>query len=182
MPLDMSTVTAPPKKAAPNRQGSRPVSKAPVPLSKNEIRQQGLMGLAQAAQALCVVAGNYADAATIGQYGPPLTGEIANLADAYTVIAGPVDFLIQIGPFSGLLAIGIPMALQLMANHGAVDASRLSAQGVVPPAQLEAQMQAQVLRQQAEWMAAQMQAQAEVEKAQADLKRMMEEQNHKVPA
>lgn len=174
MPIDMSTVTAPPKKSTANRTGSRqPVSRVPVQQSKNEIRQHGLMGLAQAGQAIAIISGNYADAATIGQYGPPLTVELANLADAYAWMAGPIDLLIQIGPFSGLLAVAIPMGLQLMANHGAVDASRLAGQGVVPPGQLEAQMKARVLQQQADAMAAQMQAAEQARRAQQRLDEMM---------
>lgn len=134
------------------------------------------MGLAQAAQGVCVLFGNYADAATVGKFAPALSSEVANLADQYEVVAGPVDFLIQIGPLSGLLAVLLPMGLQLAANHNVVDASRLASQGVVPPAVLEAQMQAEVMRMQAEAMAAQQKALREAQAAREQLERMISEQ------
>lgn len=174
MPIDMSTVTAPPKKAAP-RTGTRSTAKAPVTVEQTlaQKRQEGLMGLAQLSQAICVMVGQYADAATIGKYSPPLTQEVAELADTYDVIAAPIDMLIKMGPFGGLLAAGLPFALQILANHGRLDATRLSAQGVVPPAVLEAQMTAEVMRMQAEMLAAQKKAMAEAQQAKDELATMM---------
>lgn len=174
MPIDMSTVTAPPKRNTAGRTGSRTTAKVVQPeKSKAEKRQEGLMGLAQLGQAICVMTGQYADAATIGKHSPALTQEVALLADSYDIVSGPVDFLIQVGPFGGLLAAGLPFVLQLMANHGALDATRLSAQGVVPPSVLEAQMTAEVMRMQADMLAAQKQAMADAQQAKDELATLM---------
>lgn len=168
----MSTVTAPPKKSNTTRTGTRQTSsrmQVQPQLTQAEKRASGLMGIAQLGQALCVMTGQYADAATIGKHAPAITNEVALLADSYDIVAGPVDFLIQVGPFGGILAAGLPFVLQIMANHGALDATRLSSQGVVPPAVLEAQMQAQVMRMQADMVAAQQKAVEEAQKARAEL-------------
>lgn len=183
MPIDMSTVTAPPRKSTKTIQGrATPVSKVPVQQSKKQIRQEGLMNLAQAGQAVCILFGQYADAATVGKFAEPLSGEIASICDEYDIVAGPVDFLIQIGPLSGLLAVLLPMGLQIAANHGAVDANRLATQGVVPPAVLEAQMQAQVMQMQAEAMAAQQNALREAQAAREELERMIQTQQQMATA
>jgi hypothetical protein len=108
--------------------------------------------------------GLYADAAAIGQHFPPVAKELANIADGSEFLAKPIDLLIEVGPYGALVAAAMPLALQIMANHGIVDASRMMGQGVVPPEVLEAQMKAEMARMQADALRQQQEA---IEEAQA---------------
>ena len=150
--------------------------------SLTERRAEGLNGLAQLFQGVCLMTGQYADAAAIGQHFPPVAMELAKVADTSDVVAKPIDFLIEIGPYGALIAAAMPLALQLMANHKMIDASRLGGQGVVPPEVLEAQMKAQVARMQAEAMQAQQMAIREAREAQRAFEAMMAEPTQQMPA
>lgn len=171
MPIDMSAAKAPPR-----RTPSRTVKATPPPVESktlNDKRREGLMGLAQLAQGLCLMTQQYADAATIGQHFPPFGAEIANLADTYDVVAKPIDFLIEIGPFGAVIAAGMPFVLQLLANHKVIDGSRMAGQGIVPPEVLEAQMKAQVAQMQAEALLEQRRAMTEARDAQQAYEKFM---------
>jgi hypothetical protein len=172
MPIDMSAAKAPPK-----RRASSAVKTAaqvqPEISTLNQRRTQGLIGLAQLGQGLCLMMGQYADAAAIGRFFPPLAQEVANVADTADVVAKPIDFLIEVGPYGALIAAGMPLVMQLMANHGALDASRLGGQGVVPPEVLDAQMRAQMAQMQTEALKQQQQAIAEAQRAQREFEEMM---------
>lgn len=180
MPIDMSLAAkAPPRKATGR------ASKVTVPVetqSLNERRTKGLMELAQLGQGIAVMFGQYADAAAIGRYFPPVAAELSNVADSSDVIAKPIDFLIEVGPYGALLAAALPLAMQVMANHRIIDASRLAGHGVVPPEVLEAQMQAEMARMQADAMKKQQQALNEARQAQAEYERMMAESQREFQA
>lgn len=178
MPIDMSAAKAPPKKANPGttRRATPAVKAAPETQSLNERRTQGLMGLASLGQGLCLMMGQYADAAAIGQLFSPVAKELSNVADTSDLIAKPIDFLIEVGPYGALIAAVTPLALQFMANHGAIDANRLSGQGVVPPAVLESQMKAQVAQMQTQALMQQKSAMREAAEAQKQFEEMMAEQ------
>lgn len=169
----MSAAKAPPRKRAAN--APRQMQVVTQEKSVTEQRAEGLIQLSGIGQALCVMVGNYADAAAIGRFFPPIAVESAKLADDYDIVARPIDLLIQAGPFTAILAAGLPFALQIMANHGRLDASKLAGQGVVPPEVLEAQMRAEMMRQQAQAMAEQQKALNEARQAQAEYERLMAE-------
>lgn len=164
--IDMSAAKAPPRKRA-STTATRPAKAEVVtqPDSPLNRRAEGLSGLFQLAQGFCLMTNQYADAATIGQHHAPICIELAKLSDQYEWLAKPVDLLIEVGPFTALLAAALPMTLQLMANHGRLDASKFVGQGIVPPEVLHAQMQANVARMQAEAMREQQRALAEAQKA-----------------
>lgn len=175
MAIDMSLAKAPPKKTT----GTRRVA-APTPQidtrSVNQKRNEGLLGLAQIGQGILWMVGQYADAAAIGQHWPPVAQELANVADTSDFVAKPIDFLIEVGPYGGLIAALLPLGLQIAANHGWVDATKLVGQGVVPPDVLEAQMKAQVAKMQADAMRAQQEALIEARKAQTKYEKIMAEE------
>lgn len=135
------------------------------------------MGLGQLIQGLCVMTGQYADAATIGMHGSPVAKELANIAEANETIAKPIDFLIEIGPYGALLEACIPMVMQVLANHGIIKAEAMLGSNIVPPQVLEAQMKAQIMRMQAQAMRDQQQALAEAQAAQREMQEMMAAQN-----
>lgn len=173
MPIDMSLAKAPPKKTA---SGTRRVATSTSQIdtrSVNQKRNEGLLGLAQVGQGILLMVGQYADAAAIGQHWRPVAQELANVADTSDFIAKPIDFLIEVGPYGGLVAALLPLGLQIAANHGWVDATKLVGQGVVPPDVLEAQMKAQVAKMQADAMRAQQEALMEARKAQAEYEKIM---------
>lgn len=182
MPIDMSQARAPkapPRKSTSAKSNARSVAAAEVaqvPSSVNAARRDGLLGLAQLGQGLCMVFGQYADAATIGTYFPPIAAELANVADGNDSIAKPIDFLIEVGPYGGLVAAVLPFALQVAANHGLVKAENLAGQGVVPPQVLESQMKAQVARMQADAMRQQREAVLEAQRVEAELNEMMRDE------
>ena len=175
MPIDMSLATKAPPRKATRSGGTRVLSAAPETKSITERRAEGLSGLAQLGQGLCLMLGLYADAAAIGQHFDPLAVEVAKLAEQYEVVAKPLDILIEVGPFGALIAAALPLGLQLAANHGWIDAQKAMSQGVVPPAVLEAQMKAQMAQMQAQAMKAQQQAMLEAQNAQAEYEAMMKD-------
>lgn len=175
MPIDMSAAVAPPRKATASRSAAKasPVTVKAETKSQTEKRAEGINGLAQLGQAGLVFFGQWADAATIGEHAPNISKELAVLADSYDVLAKPIDFLIEVGPFAGLLAAVMPMTLQLLANHRKLNATVLAAQGVVPPELLEAQFKAQMMRKQAAMMKAQQEAMRQAQQAQEELQEFM---------
>ena len=110
MPIDMSAaVKAPPRKTTPRKTAMAPAKASSEPQkSQNELREDGLNGLAQLVQLACIAGKQHADAAAIGMHFPPLAKEVANLADSYDSVAAPIDFLIKLGPFSAVIATGMP--------------------------------------------------------------------------
>lgn len=179
MPIDMSLATkAPPRKNASgnNTRPSTSPKNAFVPEpTQTEKRAKGLMELGQLGQGICLMFGQYADAAAIGTHFQPIAIELANVAESADIIAKPIDMLIEIGPYGALLAACLPFALQIAANHHWVNADMLMGQGVIPPELLEAQMRANVARAQAEQMKARQMAMKEAQAAQAEFDTLMRE-------
>lgn len=178
MPIDMSAATAPPKRRTSNPRAA--VKNVPTPKeeqysSEVQRRSDGMNGLAQMAQGVCAVVGLYADAATIGMFFPPVATELAKVADKNEAIAKPIDFLIAVGPYGALIGAVMPFAFQVAANHGWIDASRMAAQGVVPPAVLEAQMKTQMMQMAAQAQQAQNEALIQQRSAQKEYERVMQE-------
>ena len=126
-------------------------------------------------QATTLMTGLNADAAAIGMFFPSIATELAGVAETSEMVAKPIDFLIEIGPYGGLIAAVMPFALQIAANHRMLDASRLASQGVVPPEVLEAQMQAKVARLQADALREQQAAVQEAQAAMRDFEAMSRE-------
>jgi hypothetical protein len=178
MPIDMSqAVKAPPRKSTPGRSNARQAAAVqPATQSLNEARRQGLMGLAQLGQGVALLFGQYADAAAIGQFFPPVAAELANVADGNDTFAKPIDILIEVGPYGGLIAAVLPFGLQIAANHGWVKAETLAGQGVVPPQVLESQMKARMAQMQAEALRQQRDAIRQAQEAQREFDAMLEDE------
>lgn len=178
MPIDMSaaTVKAPPKKRATT--AVKATANTPQDTrTPNERRHDGLMGLASLGQGICMMTGQHADAMAIGKFFPPVSQEIANIADEYESVAAPIDFMIKIGPFGALITALLPLGLQIMANHGVIDASAAASHGVMPPDVLKAQMRAEMMRHAANTLELQNKAMAEANAAQQDYEKLMAERN-----
>jgi hypothetical protein len=167
----MSQAKAPPRKRA----ASPAKAAVAVPEEQTQLqkRTEGLMGLGQLIQGGCMMFGQYADAGAIGTHFPNLGVELAKAADSSEVIAKPIDFLIELGPYAGLIAAGMPLVLQLMANHRMLNAGMLMGQGVVSPEVLDAQMKARMAQMQAEAMRAQQEAIQQAQQAQQEYDELM---------
>lgn len=159
-------VKAPPRKTT-ARSASSKTPAVPDGMTPNERRTKGLNDLGSLGQGLCLLGGQYADAAAVGRYWGPIAAELANLSDTYEAVSRPVDLLIQAGPFAALFAAVMPLGLQIAANHRWVNAEALAGHGIVSPEVLEAQMRAEVARMQTEALMAQQIALREAKEAEA---------------
>lgn len=176
MAIDMSAAKAPPQKRAAAKKAAAPAATSDVP-AKPLIQQryEGLLGLAQLGQGICLMAGLHADAMTISQMFPPIAIEVAKIADDNDTVAQPLDFIIKVGPYGALIAAAMPFVMQILANHKVIDATKAMGQGIVPPEVLEAQMKAEMARMQTEAMRQQQQAIAEANAAAESYAKMMAE-------
>lgn len=168
MPIDMSAaVKAPPRKNAPRKAAaSTAVATTVDTRTPFERRNQGLVELGQGAAGICLMTRQYADAAAVNQHFPPIARELALLADQHESIAKPIDFLIELGPWYGIVMAAMPLVLQIMANHKMLNAAAMAGMGVVPPDVLENQAKAQIARMQAAALAEQQEAMLEAQRAQ----------------
>lgn len=140
MPIDTTAKPAAPK--APARRV--PAKTAPVTAQgKTEMRRENLDGILKIVSYGCVMRGQYADAGAFSQHGPGVSKEVADLADANDKIASWVDYLSEAGPYMGLAVATLPLVMQLLANHGRLDADKLPPDsGILPPELLEKKVKA----------------------------------------
>lgn len=125
-------VTAPPAKTTVSKPaGPKPVSK------KTAEREEAVLGIGQLAQVPLIATGNYADAGAIAAHFPNIAHELAVLADREASIAGIIDPLMKVGPYTALVAAVLPLAMQIMVNHGRGQAGMM---GTVKPEMLESQI------------------------------------------
>jgi hypothetical protein len=115
------------------------------PKSPKELRKEACEGILQIAQFGCMTFGLFADAGAIGFHGPPLINEAVELAEQNKTIAKRMDLLVEVGPYAGIIGVGIPFVAQILVNHGLIKAELFANAGVVHPEQLEADMKAQMM-------------------------------------
>jgi hypothetical protein len=160
MPVDMSMAKAPPRRSS----GSRtPATRAAPAKTIDDKRAEAVGGLFQLVQYGCILTKNYADAAAIGMHAEGIARETAKLAAEEEKVAKAVDYLLEVGPYAGLVAATMPLVLQLAANHKVVPANKVP--GVVDPNVLTTQMEARLKQQAAEQMREAQQMQAEADEA-----------------
>lgn len=161
MALDLSgAVQAPPRSA---RGASATAKRESVKVNgKLAARHEAATGIAQLVGFGCIVTRQYADAGAIGMHSPPIIDELVALSDKNETIGKALDYLTEAGPYAGLIVAVMPLALQIMANHGIVKAELISGAGVVPPQALESQVRADMARQASEALKAQQAAEKEL--------------------
>lgn len=163
MALSISTnATAPPRRTAtPSRGvGSKPATSIPDP--RLEPRREATENLFKVAGFGCVLMGQLADAGTLHRHSPAVTGQIVELSESYEPVGNFLDWLAKNGPLAGVFIAVMPMALQLLVNHGVVPAELFAGAGVVRPEVLEAQVRASLAAQAAEAIREQREAEAEL--------------------
>lgn len=114
----------------------------------DEERLEAVNGFFQLGQWACLCFGDLADAGAIGVHGPNISAEVMHLVEKNNKIAKRLDLLIEIGPYTGIIAAALPFVAQILVNHKIVKAERFANAGVVHPEALEAQMTAQLQMQQ----------------------------------
>jgi hypothetical protein len=142
--------------------------------TKAELREEALNGVLQVGQLATLTFGQFSDAGAIGMHGPKLVSEVVALAENNSKVASKVDLLIEIGPYAGIVAAAIPFLAQLFVNHGVIKAEVFANAGVVPPEQLEQEMNLTIMRRAMETQKAQARMQAEME---AEMQEFMNGQN-----
>jgi hypothetical protein len=169
MALDLTgAVQAPPRST---RGASQTAKRESVKVSgKLAARHEAATGIAQLVGFGCIVTRQYADAGAIGMHSPPIIDELVALSDKNEKIGKALDYLTEAGPYAGLIVAVMPLALQIMANHGLVKAELISGAGVVPPVALESQVRADMARQAAEALKAQQTAEAELAQIAAQMR------------
>jgi len=141
-------------------------TKVTTSASRKKDREEAVAGIGQLAQVPLVALGQLADAATIGMRWPAVAHEVAELADKDERIGKLCDVLLQVGPYAGLIAAVMPMAMQFMVNHGKVSAGSM---GTVSPTVLEAQMKTAIMQMEMQAKRQQMEAEQELKKMQASM-------------
>jgi hypothetical protein len=135
--------------------------------SKADQRAEGLLGIAQIGHSICLLGGQYADAGAIQHFAPNLCIETAKLGDRYEKFGASLDVLSEIGPFTAVLAAALPFGMQILANHGRLDADKLAGSGVMHPDTLAALTKAEVDKQRAEALRQQREAEEALLRAQS---------------
>src|ERR1700760_1659719 len=121
----MSAAKAPPRRAtsAKTRVGKATEQDTRTVTQK---RAEGLMDLAQLGQGICLLMGQYADAAAIGTLFSPVASELANVTENHEILAKPIYFMIEVGPYGALIAASMPFVMQIAANHKLINAGMLA--------------------------------------------------------
>jgi len=139
------------------------------PKTIEEEREEAVNGFFQLAQWGCLCFGDFADAGTIGMHGPNISSEVMKLVQKNNKIAKKLDILIEVGPYTGIIAAALPFLAQILVNHGIFKPERFANAGVVHPEVLESQMKTQLQMQQMMAMRQQQEAEARLQAMQEEM-------------
>lgn len=140
---------APPAKKPP-AQPKKVITAAEAAQERLSGRAEAVNGLFQIGTAMCLLAHQYADAATIDEHGENISRECAKVAEDNEQFANLLDKLSTVGPYAGLLTAIMPMAIQIAVNHKRMDPG---AMGSVAPEVLTAKVEADIAEKKAELLA-----------------------------
>lgn len=97
--------------------------------------RSGILGLMQvAAVPLTFVAP--ADAAALVMHAPPIAEALHQLACDRPEVARVLDVVLSVGPYGAVLAACLPLVVQVLHNHGAIERKMAHALGAVPKEEL----------------------------------------------
>lgn len=139
MPIEKAT---PPAPAA--RKKTAAVAATPR-ISRREAREAAINEVGGAVSLIAVMKGWFADAGAIAAHGPKFASEMALVAESDEHVATWLDYLTQSGPWLGATKALLPLILQLAANHGRIDATKLPPDaGILEPKLLEERVRAEM--------------------------------------
>lgn len=148
---------------------------------RTKAREEAANGIFQLAAFGCVVTKQYADAGAIANNGQAIAHEAAQLAETNEGVGRLLDYLMEAGPYAGLITAVMPLALQLMANHGLVKAELVAGAGVQSPQALEAQVKADMARQAHAALMAQQEAEQAMHAMEAEMRQRQTQEQTEAP-
>lgn len=157
------TNTAPPAKSRPSVSSTTTKKTTETDITKK--RAEALSGLGQIVQAGLIAGKQYADAGALGIHWDNISKEVATLAEKQESVAKLIDPLLQAGPYAALIAVVLPLGLQLAVNHGIGNPGMM---GTVPKELLDSQMKTRVAKMQMEALKQQKEAEAELKALQEE--------------
>jgi hypothetical protein len=161
MPLDLSTAAVAPPRS--NRSQTRATATAQkAATGKAKEREEALHGVIQLAGMGLIIAGQHADAGAVNMHGPGIAHEFAQLADKNEKVGRGIDYITEAGPYAGVIMAVMPLALQVLTNHGILKAEALAGAGIMHPDAIAAQVKADLARQAQEAIKAQRMAEREL--------------------
>lgn len=163
------------KKTPPRRETPKT---APEP-TLDELREEAGNGFFQLAGMASIMFGNFADAGAISIHGPNISHVATKMAKTNELIAKGLDALLNVGPYAEIIAVTMPLALQLLVNHKVMPAEALSGANIVKPEVLESQVKTQMAVQAMQQMQLQREAEEELRLMQES---MMATQNGSEPS
>jgi hypothetical protein len=142
------TVSAAAAKPPPSRKAREPrAATAAVTPDVTAARTAALIDIASIPVAACIATGRLADAGTIQMYWPKFAAELAAIGEKQEEVGKLLDPLTRIGPYTKILAVGLPMAYQFAVNHGKAKAGGM---GSVSPELIAAKIETQIAQAEAE--------------------------------
>lgn len=99
----------------------------------------GIMGMFQLV-ALPLSFTSPLDAWAVGAHSPGIADALNDLAKERPEVAGALDRILQVGPYGAIIGAVLPLAVQVLANHGKVPAEAAESLGAVPRERLIAEL------------------------------------------
>jgi hypothetical protein len=157
----MADIKVETSKTAPKN--TTPIKAAEPEKTLREQREEAVNGIFQLVGLGAIVLGQFADAGAIDLHAPAIAKETADLAETNEQVAKGTDMLLQVGPYAALIAVGMPLVFQVLANHNIIPWEKMPGTNVVSPDILESRVKTQMA--QMAIMALQAQQEAEMELA-----------------
>lgn len=148
-----------------------PKRNPPAQINEPSIREQridAIDGIWQIIGLGCIMTGQYADAGAIDMHGHGISIEAVNLAEKNAGIAKGADTLLQVGPYAAIVAVSMPLIVQVLVNHKVVPAEKMASANVVHPDVLESQVKTKMMHAAMEALRAQRDAENELAAMQAE--------------
>jgi hypothetical protein len=133
--------TAPPAKATANKSTVKQTAAAKSASDITAARTEAVTALGQFAQVPLMIMKQHADVGAIDLHWKNISGEIAKLAASNEQVAKIVDPLMTVGPYAGIITAVMPLAVQILVNHGRIPAG---AAGSVPATTLSSQVESAI--------------------------------------
>lgn len=96
----------------------------------------GVAGLLQVPAAVLAIV-DPVDGYCVAQHTPHIAGAVADLAVERPEVAAALERVLAVGPYGALIGAVLPLAVQIMHNHGLLPESMATAMGATPRTEIE---------------------------------------------
>jgi hypothetical protein len=117
-----------------------PTTKKTTNGSQKSKYAEGVSGLLQI-PAMAISFVNPVDGFCVAQHTPGIANAVADLAVERPEVAAALDKVLAVGPYGALIGAVLPLAVQLMHNHGMVPEPMAKSMGAVPKKDIERHLQ-----------------------------------------